>query len=159
MDLLRISVAEVAGGVICHGFWGCVFVYLRAHLLVPAIATADGRLLSVVVWDSELVSPWSSHFGVLVASGRDDYWVAALAFGSGSWGCARRVRVWAGPPFLGWWLGVGRCHLIFLHLVVGVGGSVWWFGDGDWCFVLVPCYVGFGRVDCMLGEGVCMRPG
>ena len=30
-------------------------------------------------------------------------------------------------------LDVGRCHLIFLHLVVGVSGSVWWFKDGNWC--------------------------
>ena len=55
--------------------------------------------------------------------------------------------------FQGQWLDVGRCHLIFLHLVVGISGSVWCFKDGNWCFVLVPCYVGFSRVDCMLNEG------
>ena len=26
------------------------------------------------------------------------------------------------------WLDVDRCHLIFLHLVVVVSWSVWWFG-------------------------------
>ena len=39
-------------------------------------------------------------------------------------------------------LDVERCYLIFLHLVVGVSRSVWWFKKGSWCFVLVPCYVG-----------------
>ena len=42
------------------------------------------------------------------------------------------------------WLNVERCYLILLHLVVGVGSSVWWFKNGNWCFVLVPCYVGPG---------------
>ena len=42
------------------------------------------------------------------------------------------------------WLNVKRCYLIFLHLVVGVSSSVWWFKNGNWCFVLVPCYVGPG---------------
>ena len=60
--------------------------------------------------------------------------------------------------FRGQWLDADRCHLIFLHLVVGVSWSVWWFKDGYWCFVLVPCYVGRSRVDCMLNEGVCMHP-
>ena len=32
--------------------------------------------------------------------------------------------------FQGQWLDVDRCYLIFLHLVVGVSGSVWWFKDG-----------------------------
>ena len=40
------------------------------------------------------------------------------------------------------WLDVETCHLIFLHPVVGVSGSVWWFTYGNWCFVLVPCYGG-----------------
>ena len=44
--------------------------------------------------------------------------------------------------FLDQWLDVERCYLIFLHLVVGVSRSVWWFKNGNWCFVLVPCYVG-----------------
>ena len=30
------------------------------------------------------------------------------------------------------------CYLTFLHLVVGVSGSVWWFKYGNWRFVLVP---------------------
>ena len=40
------------------------------------------------------------------------------------------------------WLDVGRCYFIFLHPVVSVSGSGWWFKYGNWCFVLVPCYVG-----------------
>ena len=42
------------------------------------------------------------------------------------------------------WLNVERCYLIFLHLVVSVSSPVWWFKNGNWCFVLVPCYVGPG---------------
>ena len=53
--------------------------------------------------------------------------------------------------FQGQWLDIGWCHLIFLHLV---SWSVCWLKDGNWCFVLVPCYVGFSWVDCMLNEGV-----
>ena len=55
--------------------------------------------------------------------------------------------------FRGQWLDIDWSHLIFLHLVVGVSWSVWWFKDRYWCFVLVPCYVGHSRVDCMLNEG------
>ena len=44
--------------------------------------------------------------------------------------------------FLDQWLDVGRCYLIFLHLVVGVSRSVWWFKYGNWSLVLVPCYIG-----------------
>ena len=33
--------------------------------------------------------------------------------------------------FLDQWLDVERCYLIFLHLVVGVSRSVWWFKDGN----------------------------
>ena len=54
--------------VICHGFWRDVFVYLQAHLLMQAIATANKQLLSVVMWDNELTSPWSNHFRMLVSS-------------------------------------------------------------------------------------------
>ena len=39
-------------------------------------------------------------------------------------------------------LDVERCYLIFLHPVVSVSRSVWWFKYGYWCFVLVPCDVG-----------------
>ena len=45
--------------------------------------------------------------------------------------------------FQGQWLDVERCYLIFLHPVVCVSKSVWWFKYGYRCFVLVPCYVGF----------------
>ena len=44
--------------------------------------------------------------------------------------------------FLDQWLDVERRYLIFLHLVVSVSRSVWWLKNGNWCFVLVPCYVG-----------------
>ena len=40
------------------------------------------------------------------------------------------------------WLDVERCYLIFLHPVVFFSRSVWWFKNGNWCFVLVPCNVG-----------------
>ena len=40
------------------------------------------------------------------------------------------------------WLDAERCYLIFLHSVVCVSKSDWWFKNGNWCFVLVPCYVG-----------------
>ena len=56
--------------------------------------------------------------------------------------------------FQGQWLDVDKGYLIFLHLVINVSLSVWWFKDGNWCFVLVRCYVGPSRVDCMLNEGV-----
>ena len=42
------------------------------------------------------------------------------------------------------WLDIERCYLIFLHLVVSVGSSVWWFKNGNWCLVFVPCNVGPG---------------
>ena len=60
--------------------------------------------------------------------------------------------------FLDQWLDVVGCYLIFLPLVVSVSRSVWWFKNGNWCFVLVPCYFGPSCVDCMLNEGVCMHP-
>ena len=40
------------------------------------------------------------------------------------------------------WLDVERGYLDFLHLVVGVSRSIWWFKYGNWCFVRVLCYVG-----------------
>ena len=42
------------------------------------------------------------------------------------------------------WLDVERCYLVFLHLVVSVSSSVWWFKNGNWCLVFVPCNVGPG---------------
>ena len=42
------------------------------------------------------------------------------------------------------WLDVERCYLIFLHLVVRVSSSVWWFKNGNWCLVFVTCNVGPG---------------
>ena len=61
------------GKVICHRFWGDMFVYLQAHLLMQAIATANKQLLSVVMWDNELTSPWSNYFRMLVASDQRTY--------------------------------------------------------------------------------------
>ena len=42
------------------------------------------------------------------------------------------------------WLDVERCYLVFLLLVVSVSSSVWWFKNGNWCLVFVPCNVGPG---------------
>ena len=42
------------------------------------------------------------------------------------------------------WLDVERSYLVFLHLVVSVSSSVWWFKNGKWCLVFVPCSVGPG---------------
>ena len=41
-------------------------------------------------------------------------------------------------------LDVERCYLVFLHLVVSVSSSVWWFKNGNWYLVFVPCNVGPG---------------
>ena len=73
MDLLHISGAEIAEEIICHEFWRNMFVYLQTHLLMQAIASANKQLLSVVMQDNELASSWSNHFGMLVASRKDDY--------------------------------------------------------------------------------------
>ena len=40
------------------------------------------------------------------------------------------------------WLGTEKWYLIFLHPAVVVSRSAWRFQYGNWCFVLVPCYVG-----------------
>ena len=73
VDLLYISVAEIAEEIICHEFWRNMFVYLQTHLLMQAIASANKQLLSVVMQDNELTSSWSNHFMMLVASRKDDY--------------------------------------------------------------------------------------
>ena len=49
-----------------------MFVYLQTHLLMQAIASANKQLLSVVMQDNELTSPWSNHFRMLVASRKDE---------------------------------------------------------------------------------------
>ena len=49
VDLLHISVAEIAEKIICHEFWRNMFVYLQTHLLMQAIASANKQLLSVVM--------------------------------------------------------------------------------------------------------------
>ena len=40
------------------------------------------------------------------------------------------------------WLNIERCYLIFLHLVVGVSSSVWWFKNRNLCLIFVPFNVG-----------------
>ena len=69
-----------------------------------------------------------------------DYQVAVLALIQRT---VRNVSVY-GPDyhFQDQWLDVERCYLIFLHPVVCVVRSVLCFKNGNWCFVLVPCYVG-----------------
>ena len=42
------------------------------------------------------------------------------------------------------WLDVERCYLVFLHLVVSISSTVWWFKNGNSCLVFVPCNVGPG---------------
>ena len=44
--------------------------------------------------------------------------------------------------FLDQWLNVERCYLIFLHLVVDVSTSVWWFKNENLCRVFVLGNVG-----------------
>ena len=75
---------------------------------------------------------------------KNDYQVAVLALFL-SPRTVPNVSVY-GPDhnFQDQWLNVERCYLICLHLVVGVSSSVWWFKNGNWCFVLVSCYVGPG---------------
>ena len=89
--------------IICHGFWRIGFVYLQAHLLMQAIATANKQLLSVVMWNHGLTSSWSNHCRMLVASREDNYWVVVLAFNL----TVPSVSVY-GPDhhFRGQWLGV-----------------------------------------------------
>ena len=41
------------------------------------------------------------------------------------------------------WLNVETCYLVFLHLVVGVSSSVWWFKNRNWCLVFVPIHAMF----------------
>ena len=49
VELLHISVAEIAEEIICPEFWRNMFVYLQTHLLMQAIAPANKQLLSVVM--------------------------------------------------------------------------------------------------------------
>ena len=49
VDLLHISVAEIAEEIICQEFWRNMFVCLQTHLLMQAIASANKQLLSVVM--------------------------------------------------------------------------------------------------------------
>ena len=49
VDLLHISVAEIAEENNLHEFWRNLFVYLQTHLLMQVIATANKQLPSVVM--------------------------------------------------------------------------------------------------------------
>ena len=73
---------------------------------------------------------------------KNDYQVAMLALFLSPRTVPNVSVYWSDHHFQDQWLNVERCYLIFLHLVVGVSSSVWWFKNGNWCFVLVPCYVG-----------------
>ena len=76
------------------------------------------------------------------ASRKSDYYVAVLALIL-SPRTALNMSVYGPDDHLqGQRLEVVRCYLTFLHHMVGVNSSVWWFKYGNWCFVLVPCYVG-----------------
>ena len=67
---------------------------------------------------------------------KNDYRVAVLALFLGP-KTVPNVSVY-GPDhhFKDQCLNVEKCYLIFLHLVVGVSSSVWWFKNENWCFVL-----------------------
>ena len=75
---------------------------------------------------------------------KNDYQVAVLALILSN-RTVPNVSVY-GPDhhFQDQWLDVERCYLVFLHLVVSVSSSVWWFKNGNWCLVFVPCNVGPG---------------
>ena len=89
-----------------------------------------------------MTSPWSNHCWILVASRKATKQVAVLALFP-SPRTVPNVSVYG--PDHNQWLNVERCYLIFLHLVVvGVSSSVWWFKNGNWCLVFVPCSVGPG---------------
>ena len=49
VDLLHLSVAEIAEEIICYEFLRNMFVYLQTHLLMQVIASANKQLLSVVM--------------------------------------------------------------------------------------------------------------
>ena len=72
---------------------------------------------------------------------KNDYAVAMLALILSPTTVPNMSVYGSGHHFHDQWLDLERCHLIFLHPVVGVSRSVWWFKDGNWCFVLVPWYV------------------
>ena len=76
------------------------------------------------------------------ASRKSDDYVAVLALIL-SPGAAPNMSVY-GPDrhFQGQWLDNVSCYFTFLEPVVSVSSSVWWFKNGNWCFVLLPCYVG-----------------
>ena len=63
---------------------------------MQAIATANKQLLSVVMWNNEMVFPWSNHCSMLVAS-RKTILGSRAGFDSEPKDCAKRVRVRAGP--------------------------------------------------------------
>ena len=46
VDLLQLSVAEIAEEIICHEFWRNMFVYLQTHLLTQAPGMCEHRFCS-----------------------------------------------------------------------------------------------------------------
>ena len=75
---------------------------------------------------------------MLVASRKNDHQIAVLALIL-SPRTVPNVSVYGlDHHFLDQWLDVGRCYLIFLHLVVSVTRSVWWFKRGDLVFCTCP---------------------
>ena len=61
---------------------------------------------------------------------------SCVGFRFDSWDCAKHVRVRAGPPLSGQRLDVVSCYFTFLHSLVGVSSSVWWFKNRNWCLYL-----------------------
>ena len=85
-----------------------------------------------------MVQPFWKH----EASRKSDYSVAVLA-SILSPGTAPNMSVYGlDHHFQGHRLDVVSCYFTFLHPVVGVSSSVWWFNNGNWCFLVVPCCVG-----------------
>ena len=81
-----------------------------------------------------MVQPFWMH----EASRKSDYYVAVLALILSP----RTEPNKSVHHFQSQMLDVVRCFFTFLYPVIGVSSPVWWFKYGNWCFVLVPCYVG-----------------
>ena len=88
--------------------------------------------------NNEMTSPWSNHCWML-AHLEYNYQVAVLAL----FLSPRTVpNVSTTFRISGWTL--RDVNPVFLHLVVSVSSSAWWFKNGNWCLVFVPCNVGPG---------------
>ena len=82
------------------------------------------------------------HFWMHEASRKSDYYLAVLALILSPETAPNMSMNGQDHHFQSHWLDIMSCYFTFLHPVVGVSSSVWWFKNGNWCFVLVPCYVG-----------------